>query len=276
VRSTLQFLKDWYNDAAGPLRRADPFLMGAAFAYNTLFAAVPLALAFVSLLTLLDSTQKVLSDTYRFLRDTLPPDVSEFLIEILTDSVAALEDNRTIIIIVTLLVALWSGSRAVYTVQKALRLMEGSGREVGYVRMRTTGILVTVAAGIGVFAAYAALLLGMGFLGRLVPKQADAQLVGELALAGVASLWVFGLLYSIYKWGAPKPLRRPATTAVLVTAVIAVGTWVAINLVPSGSAASVAVFGAMGLVLLWLYGVGIVVVAGPIAVGSLLRVLDKE
>jgi hypothetical protein len=32
----------------------------------------------------------------------------------------------------------------------------------------------------------------------------------------------------------------------------------------------------MGLVLLWLYGVGIVVVAGPIAVGSLMRVLDKE
>jgi len=269
-------MKDWYHDAARPLRRADPFLMGAAFAYNALFAAVPLALAFVSMLTLLDSTQKVLSDTYRFLRDTLPPDISEFLIEILTDSVAALEDNRTLIIIVTLLVALWSGSRAVYTVQKALRLVEDSGSESGYVRMRTTGILVTVAAGIGLFAAYAALLLGMGFLGRLVPEHSGAQLIGELALAGLASLWVFGLLASIYKWGAPQPMRWPAATAVVVTAVIALGTWIAINLVPTGSAASVAVFGAMGLVLLWLYGVGIVVVAGPIAVGSLLRVLDKE
>ena len=269
-------MKDWYKDAAGPLRRADPFLMGAAFAYNSLVAAVPLALAFVSMLTLLDSTQKVLSDTYRFLRETLPPDISEFLIEILSDSVAVVEDNRTVIIIVTLLVALWSGSRAVYTVQKALRLMEGSGREVGYVRMRTTGILVTVAAGIGVFAAYAALLLGMGFLGRLVPEQADALLIGELALAGIASLWVFGLLFSIYNWGAPRPVRGPATTAALVTALLAVGTWIAINLVPSGSAASVAVFGAMGLVLLWLYGVGIVVVAAPIAVGSLMRVLDKR
>jgi uncharacterized BrkB/YihY/UPF0761 family membrane protein len=269
-------MKDWYNDAAGPLRRADPFLMGAAFAYNSLFAAVPLALAFVSLLTLLDSTQKVLSDTYRFLRDTLPPDVSEFLVQILSESVAVVEDNRTLIIIVTLLVALWSGSRAVYTVQKALRLMQGSGREVGYVRMRTTGILVTVAAGIGIFAAYAVLLFGMGFLGRLVPEYADALRIGELALAGMAALWVCGLLYSIYRWGAPQPLRRPATTAVLVTTVLGVGTWIAINLAPSGSAASVAVFGAMGLVLLWLYGVGIVVVSGPIAVGSLLKVLDKE
>lgn len=269
-------MKDWYNDAAGPLRRADPFLMGAAFAYNALFAAVPLALAFVSMLTLLDRTQNVLSDTYRFLRETLPPDVSEFLIQILSESVAAVENNRTVIIVVTLLVALWSGSRAVYTVQKALRLVEGSGREIGYVRMRTTGILVTIAAGIGVFAAYAAFLLGMGFLGRLVPEHADALLIGELALAGVASLWVFGLLLSIYKWGAPKPVRRPAITAVLVTTVLSAGTWIAINLVPSGSAASVAVFGAMGVVLLWLYGVGIVVVAGPIAVSSLMRVLDKR
>jgi uncharacterized BrkB/YihY/UPF0761 family membrane protein len=276
VRATFQFLKDWYNDAAGPLRRADPFLMGAAFAYNALFAAVPLALAFVSILTLLDGTQKLLSETYRFLDETLPPDISDFLIQMLRESVAAVEDNRTVIIIVTLLVALWSGSRAVYTVQKALRLVDGSGREVGYVHMRTTGILVTVAAGIGIFAAYAALLVGMGFLGRLVPEHSDALLIGELALAGIAALWVFGLLFAIYRWGAPQTMRRPATTAALVTGVLALGTWIAINLVPSGSAASVAVFGAMGLVLLWLYGVGVVVVAAPIAVGSLMRVLDKR
>ena len=134
-------MRNWYSDASGPIRRADPLLMGAAFAYNALFAAVPLALAFVSMLTLFDRTQEVLSDVYRFISVTFPSDIAEFLIQILTESVAAVEDNRTAIIIVTLLVALWSGSRAVYTLQKALRLVENSGVELGYVRMRTIGIL---------------------------------------------------------------------------------------------------------------------------------------
>ena len=250
--------------------------MGAAFAYNSLFAAVPLALAFVSMLTLFDRTQEVLSDVYRFISVTFPSDIAEFLIQILTESVAVVEDNRTAIIIVTLLVALWSGSRAVYTLQKALRLVENSGVELGYVRMRTIGILVTVAAGIGVFAAYIVLVAGLGFLGRLAPDLPDELVIGEIVVAGVAFLWVFALLFAVYRWGAPQPMRRPGTTAALVTALLAVGTWIAINLVPSGSAASIAVFGTLGLMLVWLYGVGVVVVAAPIAVGSLMRVLDER
>jgi membrane protein len=275
VRSIIEFMREWYKDAARPLRRADPLLMGAAFAYNALFAAVPLALAFVSVLTLLDSTQQVLSDIYRFIGEKLPPDIAEFMTQILSESVEVVEDNRAFIIVVTLLVALWSGSRAVYTLQKALRLVDNSDYDLGYVQMRSIGILVTVAAGIGIFAAYAVVAAGIGLLGRLAPDLPDALFVGELIVVGIAILWVFALLFAIYQWGAPQPVRRPAATAALVTAVLLVGTWIAINLVPSGSAASIAVFGTMGLILVWLYGVGIVLVSGPIAVGSLLRALEK-
>jgi uncharacterized BrkB/YihY/UPF0761 family membrane protein len=250
--------------------------MGAAFAYNSLFAAVPLAMAFVSMLTLLDSTQQVLSDTNRFMAEVLPPDVAEFLTQLLSESVAAVADNRMIIILVTLVVALWSGSRAVYTVQKALRLLEDTEVEIGYVRMRSIGILVTIAGGIGVLAAYTVLFQSMATLGRLFPELPQNLLLDEIAIAAVAVLWCFALLYSVYQWGAPSPLHWSGTTAALVTTILAVGTWIAINLVPSGSSASVAVFGAMGLVLLWLYGVGVTVVAGPIAVESLLQVLEKN
>jgi uncharacterized BrkB/YihY/UPF0761 family membrane protein len=276
VRSIIAFGKEWYGFAAGPLRRADPLLMGAAFAYNALFAAVPLALAFVSILTLVDRTQQVLFDTYGFMNEALPPDIAEFVIQLLSESVAVVEDNRAAIIIVTLLVALWSGSRAVYTVQKALRLVEDSEVEVGYVQMRTIGILVTVAAGAGLFVAYVVLVAGMGVLSDTAPALPDGFIIIEFVIGCAAILWVFGLLYSMYRWGAPQPLRRPAATAALVTTVVVVGTWIATNLVPTGSAASIAVFGTMGLILLWLYGVGYVVVAGPIAVGSLLQVLEKN
>jgi len=276
MRSIIEFVQVWYQDAAPALRRADPLLMGAAFAYNSLFAVVPLALAFVSMLTLLDTTQEVLESTYRFINETLPADIAMFLEQILRESVAAVENNRAVIIIVTLLVALWSGSRAVYTVQKALRLVEDSEVEAGYVRMRATGILVTVGAGLAVMAAYALLIAGSNLSGWLAPVLPGEFPLGQMVLAGVAALWVFLLLFAVYRWGAPQPMRRPAVLSALVTAVLVVGTWAAVNLVPSGTAASVAVFGSIGVMLLWLYGVGVVVVAGPIAVGSLLRVLEER
>lgn len=276
MRSIIEFVHAWYSDAAGALRRADPLLMGAAFAYNSLFAVVPLALAFVSVLTLLDTTQKLLGDAEEFINEALPADIADFLNQILRESVDAVANNRLVIIVVTLLVALWSGSRAVYTVQKALRLVEDSEVEVGYLHMRASGILVTIGGGVGVVAAYALLVLGRGLTGRLASLLPWGLPLGQFLLAGVAALWIFVLLFAVYRWGAPQPIRRPAATSALVTTVLFVGTWVGFSLVPSETAVAVAVFGTIGLVLLWLYGIGVVVVAGPIAVGSLLRVLEER
>lgn len=276
MRSIIEFVHAWYSDAAGALRRADPLLMGAAFAYNSLFAVVPLALAFVSVLTLLDTTQKLLGDAEEFINEALPADIADFLNQILRESVDAVANNRLVIIVVTLLVALWSGSRAVYTVQKALRLVEDSEVEVGYLHVRASGILVTIGGGVGVVAAYALLVLGRGLTGRLASLLPWGLPLGQFLLAGVAALWIFVLLFAVYRWGAPQPIRRPAATSALVTTVLFVGTWVGFSLVPSETAVAVAVFGTIGLVLLWLYGIGVVVVAGPIAVGSLLRVLEER
>lgn len=272
--SVVAFGKDWYQNAASPLRRADPLLMGAAFAYNALFALVPLALAFVTVLSLLDIGSQVLDDLSEFINDAFSPEIASFLTEILTDSVGVVEDNRRIIVVVTLLIALWSGSRAVYAVQKALRLVQDSDVEVGYVRMRTTGVIVTFAAGVAVVIAYAVILLG--------GRTADAvtvdlwwtgETVAQVGLVVVAALWVFGLLYAIYRWGAPAPLQYAARISASVTSMLFLGSWFLFNLVPSNAVAAVAVFGAIGAILLWLYGVGILVVGAPIAVGSFLDAL---
>ena len=275
MRAIIEFGKNWYTDAADELRRADPLLMGAAFAFNSLFAVVPLALAFVSTLTLFDRTQEVLDNTYVFLEEALPPDIAGFLTQILVDSVASVENNRAAIIVVTVLIALWSGSRAVYTVQKALRLVEDPDSEVGYVRMRSTGILVTVGAGAGVIVGYTAVVFGTR-ISEMIESWIPGNDLGltSVVLATIALLWVFALLFAVYRWGGPEPIRRPAITAALVTGVIGLGTWGAMNVIPVEAAASVAVFGSLGIILTWLYGVGVVVVGAPIAVGSLLNVLD--
>ncbi len=277
MRAIIEFGKNWYRDAADELRRADPLLMGAAFAYNSLFAVVPLALAFVSTLTLFDRTQEVLENTYAFLEEALPPDIAEFLTQILMESVASVENNRAAIIIVTMLIALWSGSRAVYTVQKALRLVEDPDVEIGYVQMRSTGILVTVGAGVGIVVAYIAAIFGTRIFARIeswIPGGGFG--LTYVVLMAVALVWVFVLLFSIYRWGAPTPVRLPAATALLVTVIIGIGTWGALNIIPTDSAASIAVFGSIGIILFWLYAVGVVVVGAPIAIGSLLSVLEAE
>ncbi|MDK1010238.1 MAG: YhjD/YihY/BrkB family envelope integrity protein [Actinomycetota bacterium] len=277
MRSIIEFGQEWYGDAAGPLRRADPLLMGAAFAFNALFALVPLAIAFVSLLTLFEVTQRILDDLQQLINEALPPDVALFLSSIINDSIGALEENRIIIMFITVPIALWSGSRAVYTVQKALRLVENSHHESGYLRMRLTGILVTFGAGVAVVVAYLVGVVGRIFFQAIAEEfGAQGQVIAQLMMGAVAALWVFALLFAIYKWGAPSPVPRTAVTSALVTGILIVGTRVAFGLVPSEAAASVAVFGAIGIILIWLYGVGMVVVGAPIAIGSLLRVLQRE
>jgi membrane protein len=226
-------------------------------------------------LTLFDATQEVLDSFYQVITENLPTDIATFIIQILQESVAAVEDNRAVIIVVTVLIALWSGSRAVYAVQKALRLVADPDAEGSYVRMRATGIAVTVGAGVGVVLAYTLALLGSR-ISRVVSSWFPWISINfsALILTTLAFSWVFGLLYSVYRWGAPLSIRRPAGTALLVTTIIGIGTWAAMNLMPSGATASVAVFGTIGIILLWLYAVGIVVVGAPIAIGSLLSVLE--
>lgn len=276
MRSVIEFSQEWYGDAAGALRRADPLLMGAAFAFNALFALVPLAVAFVALLTLFEVTKRILEDLKVLLDEALPPDVGHFFTSIITDSIVALEENLLIIIFITVPIALWSGSRAIYTVQKALRLVEDSENERGYFRMRFTGILVTFGAGVAVVIAYIVAVAGRIVFEAVAEEfGAYGQAIAQTVLGSVAALWVFVLLYVVYRWGAPSPVRSTAVTSAIVTATLFFGTRFVFGLIPTGEAASIAVFGVVGVILLWLYGVGIVIVAVPIAIGSLMSVLEK-
>ena len=61
---------------------------------------------------------------------------------------------------VSLLIALWSGSRAVYAVQKSLRLVEAVPDDRGYLGARAVGVLVTVASGVAVLVGYSLLVFG--------------------------------------------------------------------------------------------------------------------
>jgi uncharacterized BrkB/YihY/UPF0761 family membrane protein len=177
--------------------------------------------------------------------------------------------DQVVIVVVSILVALWSGSRAVYAIQKSLRLVQGVTDDRGYLKTRGTGIVVTVAGGASIMLGYALLLLGESAWERIadllnLPDIGTVQIIFSM----LAFAWIFGLLYIIYRLGPPKPVDLPAVTAGVVTVVLVLGTQLAVRIAPGIDSQALAIFGTMGVLLVWLYGVGIVVVAVPMMVGA--------
>jgi uncharacterized BrkB/YihY/UPF0761 family membrane protein len=263
----MRFSKSWWGTGIVMYRRGDPLLMGAAIAYNSLFALVPLAAAFVAIVNLFDLSAAAFERFVEFLYSTFPEEVAAFLESLLKTSDSTYAGDQLLIAVVSILIALWSGSRAVYAIQKSLRLVQGEPEERGYLRARGTGVGVTIAAGASIMVGYALLLLGESAWETI----ADFLGLGDIGtvqiiLSVLVVLWVFGLLYIIYRFGPPVPLERPAITAGVVTVVLVIGTQVAVAVSPEINSQALAVFGAMGVLLIWLYGVGIVVVSVPMMV----------
>jgi len=244
--------------------------MGAAIAYNALFALVPLAIAFLSILSLFEQPTELLNDLVNLINASFPPEISVFLVDLLQQSGKFVSDDSVLILIVSIGIALWSGSRAVYAAQKALRLVEGSDDDRGYVRARFTGIVVTIGAGLSVLIGYGLLLLGedawtqiANYLG--ISRRGYAQLL----IGAVAILWILGLLWVLYRFGPPEPVDHAFVVAGAVTVVLVSGTWIALNLLPGDANESLAVFGAIGIILIWLYFVGMAIIAAPILILAL-------
>ncbi len=80
------FVHDMWDVGADRIRRADPLLMGAAIAYNSLFALVPLATAFVAMLSFFDRSDSALTTVYETIAETFPPDLAVFLTDLLQES----------------------------------------------------------------------------------------------------------------------------------------------------------------------------------------------
>ncbi len=250
-------------------QRGDPLLMGAAIAYNALFAMVPLALAFVSIVTLFDVSQDAIDEFIGLLELKLPADVASFAVDVIRQSLVMVSDDQGWILVVSIGVALWSGSRAVYAVQKALRLVQGGEDDRGYLHTRSIGILVTVGAIFGVLAGYALMVFGevvwmrvansIGWTsGRLVEFFVSVLIL----VLGYAVLWV------VYRFGPPEPVPVPLITAGLVEVAIIVGSRVIFNFIPFSQNDALAMFGVLGIILAWAYILGVLLVGIPIAIGA--------
>jgi membrane protein len=250
---------------------ADPFLMSAAIAYNSIFALVPLAFSAVAGISMIGGDPDGLQSVEETLTTKFPAEVSEFFDPILAGAQGEVGNMSPLVLAVSLLVALWSGSRAVYAMQKALRMIEGVDETRPYLVTRSLGMLFTIGGGIALVVSYFAVILG----NWLTTKLADLGInLGSAAWISVGAIlaWVVAVLYGIYRWGTPTEGRMPLLSAVVAAVVLAVTTWLAAILIPKFGGNTLAVFGSVGVILVWSYSVAIITISVPALVPSIVDV----
>ena len=256
--------------------RGDPLLMGAAIAYNSLFALVPLAVAFVSLVNLLNLSDSFANRLADLISSTLPPDIADFILDIFTTSSSLIGADDTWVLVISIAIALWSGSRAVYAVQKSLRLVQAVPDARGYLGARAVGILVTVGAGASVMIGYSLLLFGESLWDEIVSALGFGSVsFAQISLSVLIAVWVYGMLWAVYHFGPPNPVDHTHVVALVVEAVLLAGSWFAFSLLPADTKSAAAAFGVLGVILVLLYFVGVTVVAAPILVTSAWEALTE-
>ncbi len=85
--------------------------------------------------------------------------------------------------------------------------------------------------------------------------------------------WVVVVLYAIYEWGTPSQIPRPFVAAVVATGILTVATVGAAVILPDLSGGTVAALGSVGVVLVWSYVIGLIVIVVPATVPSIEAVI---
>lgn len=248
---------------------SDPGLMAAAVAFNAFLALVPAAFGFFTAASLIGASADALGTTEETLHALVPAEIADFIISVLVDTADLVSGQQGWIIAVSLVIALWSGSRGVVALQKALARIERHEEHRPAWRLRLIGIALTVGA---------ALVLVLVSLLVIVGDQAATFLVELTGLdifdtlrvwIGVpaSGLGIYLVLYGVYRWGPPDPIDG-AWLAALISTLAAALASVTLGLYLGQFAAStLGVLGAVGLVLLWLYVMAYVVLFVAAAVG---------
>ena len=241
---------------------ADPFLISGAIAYNVFFALIPLAFAAVASLSMIASGAGIIDWIQGLVAKGVPSEVGDFVIATINDVQEMVGGLGTAVIVVSLVVALWSGSRAIYAVQKSLRLIEGVPERRAYWKERGLGILLTLGAGVALVGAYVVLLFG-GWVMEIFEAIGFGGTPMTLTSGVVIVIWASAVLFAIYRWGISTSIPRPLVSGVAVALLLMLATWLGAVLLPSFGGGTAAALGSVGVVLVWAYVVGFVVIVAP-------------
>jgi membrane protein len=246
--------------------------MSGAIAYNVFFSLIPLAFATVAALSMVSIGTDVIDWIEGLVIEGVPPEAGDFIVSTVNDAQAEVGGLGPAVLVVSLLVALWSGSRAIYALQKALRLIEGVSERRVYWKTRGFGILLTAGAGVALVVAYIVLLFG-GWVMEILNKMGVDVLPVTITSIVVVAVWAGAVLFAIYQWGNVVPAPRPFISAAVVAVLLTLATWFGALLVPPFGRGTAAAIADVGVLLVWAYVVGFVTIVTPSVVAAVEMVI---
>jgi membrane protein len=259
------------------MRQADLSTGAAAVAYNAFLGMVPLTAALVGLAAVVGGDAAAIDRVDRALRPVAPEAFTEFVTGLMSDAAARLGGGGGLwFVILSGLVALFLGSRAVVALQRSLALIEGEVETRPALQMRLVAVVLTVAGGVALLVASLLLVAGrlvFAFLGELFGWEGITVIWAWLRVP-VAGAGLFAFLAAFYRVGPPEPLPRPRLAAAVgATGIVVTGLgfgWVLST--AAGLGGTFGTLGAVGVALVWLYLSALSILAG----GVLVHALDEE
>jgi membrane protein len=256
-------------------RDADLATNAAAVSYNAFLALVPLGVAFLGAASFVGGSEDALERVRETLANLAPEDIVRFVTDLLVDAEDRLGGQQGWLIAGAVLLALFFGSRAVATLQKALAHVENRTDRRPGIQLRLVAVALTLGGGFSLLVSSVLLVAGariFEFLAELSGWSALSAIWAWLSMpVSAAGLYVF--LLAFYRWGPPAPLPK-SWLAALVGTIGAVASSIAFGLYLQASPSLGATFGVLGAVaiaLVWLYLGAFAILLGAVVVAYGLR-----
>lgn len=240
-------------------------LLGAGVAFYSLLAIVPALVALVSIYGLVASP----ADVQRQISDSLsaaPAEVRNLLQQQLTNIVTASDSGLGIGAIVGIITALWSASSGMKHLMSAINAAYDEDETRGFLKLRGTALLLTVAAVIGLVVAIGVIAIlpavlratGVGGAGRWAVSILRWPILGLLMAAGLAALYRYAPDRDEPRWSWVSQGSIFAVVGFLVASLI-------FSLYTANFASFGETYGSLGsiiVVMLWLMITATVIILG--------------
>ncbi|HSM01946.1 MAG TPA: YihY/virulence factor BrkB family protein [Acidimicrobiia bacterium] len=252
----------------GRAREAGLSLPAAAVSYNAFLALVPLVLALLGVASMIGQSEAAVVRVERALEPVVPGSVVQFIVDLMRESGDRVGGSGPVLIVVSALVALFLGSRAVVALQRAVASVDHQSEARQGVSIRLTAAALTVAGGLALLITSVLLVAGretFAFLAHLTGFSPLDELWAWLRVP-VSALGLFAFLIAFYHFGPPRPLDRSWIAALVATVVAVLGS-VGFGLYLSLSPDLGPTFGTLGAVavaLVWMYVGAMAILLGAV------------
>jgi membrane protein len=255
---------------------AGPAVLAGAIAYNIIFALIPGAIVLLTAASFLGRTEQAQAETVRVISLIAPVEVAQFIGTALGDASSIVADRKGIVILLGAILALWFGTRGVLTIMRVLTRVEGIEDDRPWWVTRLIATWLTIAVGLALALSLVLIIAGRAirdWLQEITNLAWPVDLWAALRIP-VASLSLLGFFWLLYRFAPPRRLPGAWLAACMATGGMvgfSLGLQHYVNSA-GGLGPTYAIFGGVGLLLLWLYVVSyLIIVSGSVAAAAARR-----